>query len=167
MIITFGKFSGWSTEDLAKTTDGRNYLHWGMANLKSPKWQAEFKRVLSEVKSTELNINLEAELNYQSGDLDYEDALKLAQETKAQLEEEEEIYTSYEKARSNLIQNLKSIGVPDQHIKKLVGYITSGDNIDELISLKIIQFSSQESSVSGRIQNTCHSKDFFRINLCS
>ena len=48
MIITFGKFKGWDTEDLAKAGEAaRNYLSWGSSNLRSPKWVREFDRVLS------------------------------------------------------------------------------------------------------------------------
>lgn len=45
MQITFGKFNGWKTEDLARAgKTGREYLYWGANNLKSEVWRREFDR---------------------------------------------------------------------------------------------------------------------------
>ncbi len=62
MRVTFGKWNGWDTEELAKTPQGRSYLEWGSENLKSPKWRKEFDRVLSEVSGYDLNLSTQAEI---------------------------------------------------------------------------------------------------------
>jgi len=46
MKLTFGKWQGWNTEDMARTFEARGYLEWGKENLKSPKWRKECERVL-------------------------------------------------------------------------------------------------------------------------
>lgn len=49
MKITFGKWQGWDTDELAKSGSfGRPYLEWGAEELKSPKWGKEFQRALSD-----------------------------------------------------------------------------------------------------------------------
>jgi hypothetical protein len=67
--ITFGKFSGWTTEEVAKAgTPGRSYLAWGAKNLKSSKWRSEFERALREVRTADPELILRA---WQVNDPDY------------------------------------------------------------------------------------------------
>lgn len=93
MKVTFGKFNGWDTNDIAKAGEpGRNYLRWGAENLKSKKWRDEFDRALQENTYTGTDVALHAKaMMVQDGFLDWNDALALAQEmayTDAELQKE-------------------------------------------------------------------------------
>jgi len=74
MKLTFGKFRGWDTEDLAKAGEtGRNYLYWGSSNLRSPKWAREFERVLGLPVEYDETLMVKALIDSES-DIDYDDA---------------------------------------------------------------------------------------------
>lgn len=46
-ILTFGKYKGWSMEDLAQAGKyGRNYLHWCATNLQNPAQRSAADRAL-------------------------------------------------------------------------------------------------------------------------
>ncbi len=45
-ILSFGKFSGFTPQELAYTEEGRSYLEWGVENLRNPQWRAAFKEAL-------------------------------------------------------------------------------------------------------------------------
>lgn len=87
--ITFGKFRGWSVEEVAKAGEsGRNYLKWGMDNLKSPFWRKEFERGLSILDADPALIlrawDLEGECEIEHRDFEMQAAQDEAEALKAE-----------------------------------------------------------------------------------
>lgn len=133
MKITFGKFNGWDTEALAKTTEGRNYLSWGASKLDSPKWRDEFQRALNTVSLDQIDIGLEAEAIMQ-GDpqIDPASAYRYAEEVKADALQKEQAFEALGKAEEKLRSDLKAAGVSDKGVNVLSNLITTRFNIEEV-----------------------------------
>jgi len=98
MKITFGKFKGWETEDLARAGNtGRKYLRWGADNLKSPKWAREFERVLtSSPLDAKYDIDLMAQaIVIDAPDISIEESYIIAREEFGHSSYVEEQYKQY------------------------------------------------------------------------
>jgi hypothetical protein len=111
MQITFGKFRGTQTTEVAKTTAGRSYLAWGAANLESPKWRREFQAALDTVSVSEIDLNREARDILATGDIDAEDAYKLAQDVVADAVVDEARSAAIDEAKAEFRQALEVAGV--------------------------------------------------------
>jgi hypothetical protein len=111
MIITFGKFKGHETTEVAKTTTGRSYLAWGAANLENPKWRKEFQSALDTVSASAIDINREASDIAATGDIDAEDAYKLAQDVVADAVVDEARSAAIDAAKAEFRQALEAAGV--------------------------------------------------------
>lgn len=102
MIITFGKYKGWDTEDLAKAGEqGRNYLHWGSSNLRSPKFAREFDRVLG--LPVEYNEALMVKAIVEAENIHPDDALVYAREELEGVAEDNAVEDKMEKAGEALL----------------------------------------------------------------
>lgn len=142
--INFGKFSGWDTENLARTTEGRQYLKWGFENLKSPQWRKEFSAALKRYSFSDLDVDLEAKMILASDpQIDENDAEMLARETLADIKEQEKADKVIDRTFANLRKNLANVGVPAQHLNRIFSIIVDG-SLDEMVAAKVVQFSSQE-----------------------
>lgn len=119
MKLTFGKFKGWDTEDLAKAGDsGRDYLRWCADNLKSPKWRTECERSL---KAGGFDEALAAKaIRDGEGDISLDEALFLVREERAAQEEEDRIWAAVEEAQENIIvEYATQMGVPANKLRQL------------------------------------------------
>lgn len=105
MQITFGKYQGWDTEDLAKAGEaGRSYLNWGADNLRSPKWRKEFSRALA-ISAREQDEWLTASAIVQDcPDIGYEDAHMAAREEIAFRQEWEREEIALENAQRPVLE---------------------------------------------------------------
>lgn len=102
MVITFGKYKGWDTEDLAKAGEqGRNYLHWGSGNLRSPKFAREFERVLN--LSVEYNEALMVKAVVEAENIHPDDARIYVQEELERIAKDNAVGDELEKAGEILI----------------------------------------------------------------
>lgn len=102
--ITFGKFQGWDTLDLAKAgEDGRNYLRWGAESLKSPFWRKEFEQALKvDIQS---DIELMAQVTIiRNPDIGYDEALYFAQAEIEQNAETDAMLADVEAKQEAVIQ---------------------------------------------------------------
>lgn len=122
--LTFGKYQGYETEDLAKFSDGRAYLAWGIQKLDSPKWRAEFERVLT--LPVAIDIDREAE-SIMAGDaqIDPRAAYGLAKNYAAQLLVEEKADELKTTAEAELKAALVAAGMDARQVKAIVNLIGS------------------------------------------
>jgi hypothetical protein len=116
--------------EVAKTTTGRSYLAWGAANLESPKWRKEFQSALDTVSASEIDINREASDIAATGDIDAEDAYKLAQDVVADAVADEARSKAIEAAKAEFRQALEAAGVSRAGVNFLPGALMAG--IEEL-----------------------------------
>lgn len=110
--LTFGKWQGWDTKDLAKFSDGRSYLEWGIVKLESPKWRQEFQAALDAVSPAEIDLELEAQsIMRDDCQIDANDAYILAQDYRAGLIESAERTAAYDAARQRFFNALSQAGI--------------------------------------------------------
>lgn len=138
-VIGFGKYSGHNTDVLAKSPDGRNYLAWGVENLKSPKWRKEFKRALSENDSLDVNAIIAIwkvnDPEFAGLSEDYEHAEELVREQAAQREYDDK----KAKMENYLRRKLSEAGVSDKGIRFILSRIWE---FDELVEIGTVKFDS-------------------------
>lgn len=105
MKLTFGKFEGWDTDDLAKAGEvGRDYLQWCSRNLRSPKWRRECERVLKSNSASEIDEHLATEaIVVDSGDISYSEAQIFARDEIAQREEDDQLFAAMERAKEQVV----------------------------------------------------------------
>lgn len=140
MRLTFGKFEGWDTEDLAKAGDyGRSYLVWCAENLKSPKWRAECERALG-LGGFDEALTAKA-LVQDSGDIGFEEALFIVRENRAAQEEDDKLWAAVEDAQEKVISEYAGkMEVPVNKLRQIFKRYEFG-GWEELPASK---FSSQE-----------------------
>lgn len=101
--ITFGKFKGWSTDDLARAgSTGRGYLSWGKENLRSPKWRKEFQRALESPTDQDLHLTALA-LSQGEDDLSYDEAMIFARDEAEEAKEHARFEGALAKAQADVI----------------------------------------------------------------
>lgn len=116
MKITFGKFQGWDTLELAKAgEEGRQYLRWGKDNLQSPQWRKAFADALKA------DVHADEKLIYRALRVSYDDdeiqAMEdLAREQAADYESEKAYDDSLAKIRAKYSAIL---GVSEQKMRDL------------------------------------------------
>lgn len=119
--ITFGKWQGWDTDRLAKTGSvGRDYLEWGRAELKSPKWQQEFARALEEnqvMDRTAMGAAMLQECPDLAAEIDQEIELELGR-----WEREREKTDKCRKLTNYFTRKLRELGITEDGIPHLVKY---------------------------------------------
>lgn len=78
--ITFGKYQGWDTDNLARAGAwGKDYLEWGARNLKSRMWRQEFERALRQAGAADSHLTALA-ISQTDAEIDYDEALRIARE---------------------------------------------------------------------------------------
>lgn len=103
MKITFGKFSGWNTEDLAKADKtGREYLYWGANNLKSEMWRREFDRAQRLQVAQDDALAAKA-LLVSDPDLGMYEAQHIVSEEKSERERVDRFVAAFDAARDAVI----------------------------------------------------------------
>lgn len=103
MKITFGKFSGWNTEDLAKAgKTGRDYLYWGANNLKSEMWRREFDRAQRLQVAQDDTLAAKA-LLVSDPDLGMYEAQRIVSDEKAEEAERDRFVAAFDAARAAVI----------------------------------------------------------------
>jgi len=117
MKITFGKFNGWDTLDLAKAGgEGRGYLEWGKDNLKSPQLRKAFADALkADVHADEQLIYQALRVSY--SDIEIEEMEQLAREQAIDYEEDEARYERYTRAINAVVE--KHAAILEQPEKQL------------------------------------------------
>lgn len=123
MKLTFGNWRNWDTNDMAKTTDGREYLAWGTRKLQSAMWRNEFGRALAENYSIDESLEIRAIVK-SNPDIDEVDAWQIVQDRKAEKREAEEIEERVESARRQVVRKYAKItGIGEQDMRNALGTI--------------------------------------------
>lgn len=110
--ITFGKWQGWDTDELAKSGSfGRPYLEWGAEELKSPKWRKEFQRALSDNQVMDKNAIAKAiRQDYPDLVAELDQAIEIELGEWGQLQEVEE---AKQKLTNFFSRKLRELGVAE------------------------------------------------------
>jgi hypothetical protein len=101
--ITFGKYQGFTPNELSASDEGRSYLSWGADNLKSPQWQQAFREALKNRNYDETAVRKMAEKTWREADWRHEDPygkfmdeqVTEAREQEARSRKEQEIYQKW------------------------------------------------------------------------
>lgn len=121
MILNFGKFKGWSTEDLAKAGNcGRNYLSWCADNLKNYGIRQTCAKVLSENHGIDFHLAVKALV--QTEGMSEFDAQKTVNNELENLKDEDTYFDSVAQAEAQLEQDLLAAGLNEQQIKTVWRY---------------------------------------------
>lgn len=103
MIITFGKYNGRDTLELASSGQtGRSYLEWGAQNLQSPKWRRAFQEALAA--SVEYSVQSEANLITADERFDSQERAEMVEYLKVMERERVESDAKWETWRQELYQ---------------------------------------------------------------
>lgn len=138
--LTFGKFSGVDTMELAAGGDtGRDYLEWGAENLKSPKWRQLFDEAL--VANVAYDMEAEARLIVRDqGDISFDEAMHQLRMMNEWEEETDHALAAYEEWKEEYRAALVEIEVAHPRV---VSELLEGGDISDLESLGV-QFSSPQ-----------------------
>ena len=118
--ITFGKWQGWDTDDLARTEDGRNYLSWGTNNLQSSQLKAEFARALANAGQPDETLEIRAIVRA-NPDIDEAEAWQIVQERKSEALENERQEARMESCRAIVVQKYATLtGLDNAIIRKAI-----------------------------------------------
>lgn len=136
--LNFGKFKGWTVEDLAKSGQtGRDYLSWCADNLRN----RDIAKACANASTQQINKNLAIKAVIQDAGLDYEEARRWVQgEIENQNEEDVELDTIAQ-AEEQLEQDLLVAGVEQEQINKVWKFRWE---FLSLIENGTIKFSSEE-----------------------
>ena len=116
MEITFGKWQGWDTNDLAKAGEAqRDYLRWGAANLQAPKWRKEFADALKRNQSFDQKM-VACALHQEYDDLDDEDIDRLSV---AECQERDEDNRRDAQMQACIAKHAAIIGTSAQKLERL------------------------------------------------
>ncbi len=150
MKVTFGKWNGWDTDNLAKAgMAGRSYLEWGSENLESPKWRTEFKRALAD--NTTSDLHLVASAAAKADGITYEEAYEWAEEMKLEADAHAAKEEKLGKLQNYFVRQLTEIGVSQMGIVHLKSHYWE---IDEMVE-------------AGRAQFETAEKQAFILDLCN
>lgn len=149
MKITFGKWQGWDTNKLAKSGSfGRTYLEWGAEDLKSPKWQNEFKRALTENQVMDKNAIAQAiRQDYPDLVAELDQAIEIELGEWKQLEE---VAETQAKLTNFFSRKLRELGVTEGGVTYL---ISNHWQIEELLSQGKVKFANAEVE---KVINLCN-----------
>ena len=118
--FTFGKWSGWDTDDLAKTTDGKSKLEWGKKKLQSPQWREECARALREAGPSDEALEVLATVRA-NPDIDEVEAWQIVQDRKAEAAEREAEEAATEEARAAVVAKYATMtGVDEATMRKAI-----------------------------------------------
>jgi len=119
MKITFGKFKGWETEDLARAgAKGRDYLHWGLFRFTDPKWLKEFRRVLDLPIEYNFKLMVQA-IVADTPDITSEEACMIAHEELEYTNYVDEEYEDFLNQQETISKWAKTIGVSEKKLRTL------------------------------------------------
>ncbi len=142
MQITFGKWQGWTTDDLAKSgKTGQSFLIWGAENLKSSKWRKDFQRALNE--NSELDVDLMARAIEQDDPetVILDSARKFAEEEIREAKAQAEYNEKDAQMQNFLRRKLSELGISDAGVRFIVS--STHQDFEELERFGRIQFSSE------------------------
>lgn len=120
MKLTFGKYKGMNTEDLARAGDeARGYLVWCVENLRSPKWRQECERALS--LKAEQDVELTARATTRANpDIGITEARYLAREEVAQERELAKMFDAVEAKETEIARKWSGIiGQPEAKLRAI------------------------------------------------
>lgn len=121
--VTFGKWQGWDTDDLARTTDGASYLEWGKKKLQSPVWRDEFARALREAAPMDDELEVRATLKA-NPEIEEEEVWEIIQERKAEAAEYETKEKALGEARAKVVAKYATLaGVDVQTMRNAIGQV--------------------------------------------
>lgn len=123
MKVTFGKWQGWDTDDLAKTTEGRSYLEWGKEKLQSPMWRNEFARALREAAPMDETLEIRA-ISKANPDIDEVEAWQIVQERKKEAALYAAQEEALEEARTKVVAKYAALaGIDAQAMRNALGQV--------------------------------------------
>jgi len=140
MEITFGKFRGWQTMDLAKAGQvGRDYLSWGAENLRSPKWRKEFQDALDATQEIDVRLTANA-IMIDAPDLPCDDADIIARDEKALNEAANRAQAQYDAAKTWLHEAFVGLGVDEKVSRRLVALAVEDGmpGIDRVVTFRSV-----------------------------
>lgn len=136
--INFGKYKGWTMEDLAQAgPEGRSYLIWCASNLRNPQLQRAAENALRA--NTSINPALMSRLEYQLGDLTPDEIEREIKNAQYEADEETRRNTLIESIEAQLRADLQALGVSEQ----VVRFTLANLHVPEVV-FERIQFRSPE-----------------------
>lgn len=144
MKLTFGKFKGWATSDLARAgSTGRGYLAWGAENLRSPKWREEFQRALGAPTDQDLHLTALA-LSQGEDDLSYDEAMIFARDEAEEAKEHGRFSAALDQAQAEVLAEWAGkLGQGEDRLRALAGRLEFVD----LAEVPVSRFSSPAAKV--------------------
>lgn len=138
--LTFGKFSGLDTMELAAGGDtGRDYLRWGAENLKSPKWRQLFQEALDADVAFDMETAARLMVRDQ-GDISFDEALLHLQEMEEFRLEEERMLEAWQTWKDEYRAALAELGVTHHRV---IRALLDGEGVAGLEEIGV-QWSSPE-----------------------
>ena len=130
--LTFGKWEGWSSAELAQAGYvGRNYLSWGSTKLRSPVWRQRFKAALRQYNPEDMDVALAARAIQEGDGISWEDARRLAVAEKQRVVRSQKADRQCREAKEWLNKQLRELGISDQALGPISDYIQQG-GMDEI-----------------------------------